>query len=100
MEPPNKGHFKASHVVLCSEVVLFSEVVFILWERYFKSVLYREVVPFLEGPLSEVPLYWLRLRTTVLMGYGVVLIQHHGLGVRTEALGSSDCRQPFQTPEI
>ena len=25
-EPPNKGHFGASHVVLCNEVVLFSEV--------------------------------------------------------------------------
>ena len=33
-EPPNKGHFRASHVVLCREVVLFSEVqnVLVLWE--------------------------------------------------------------------
>ena len=26
VEPPNKGHFRAGHVVLCREVVLFSEV--------------------------------------------------------------------------
>ena len=58
MEPPNKGHFGSSHVnILCREVVLFLEIL-VLWECYtLKSVLYREVVPFSEGPLSEVPLY-------------------------------------------
>ena len=36
---PSKGHFGASHVVLCREVVLFSEVqsVLVLWERYFEE---------------------------------------------------------------
>ena len=55
VEPPNKGHFGTSHFVLCREGVLFSEVknVLLKWER---GILCREVVPFLEGPLSEVPL--------------------------------------------
>ncbi len=55
VEPPNIGYLGISHFVLCWEVVLFSEVnnVLLLW----KSVLCREVVPFSEGPLLEVPLY-------------------------------------------
>ena len=61
MEPPNKGHFGVSHFVLCREAVFFSEVQNIL-VRYSKSpneeCLYREVIPFLEGPLLEVPLYY------------------------------------------
>ena len=39
VEPPNRGHFGASHVVLCREVVPFSEVqyVLVLWEWYFEE---------------------------------------------------------------
>ncbi len=54
MEPLNKGHFGTSHFVPCREAVLFSEVENVLhihfW-GYWKCPLYREVVPFSEGPL-------------------------------------------------
>ena len=67
VEPPNKGHFRTSHFVLCREAVLSSVVkkVLALWkdghlgagnvsfiERSFPSC------PLFGGsPLSEVPLY-------------------------------------------
>ncbi len=58
------GHFGTSHFVPCREVVLFSEL-----EMYcvctlgdIGSVLCREVVPFSEGPLLEVPLYYITTR--------------------------------------
>ena len=43
----------------CREVVLFLKVqnVLVLWEWYFKECLLQRGHPFLEGPLSEVPLY-------------------------------------------
>ena len=39
VEPSNKGHFGASHVVLCRKLVLFSEVqnVLVQWEWYFEE---------------------------------------------------------------
>ena len=60
MESPNKGHFGTSHValvliVLCREVVLFSEVqtVLVPWEWYFE-----ELVSFTERlSLSQRVLY-------------------------------------------
>ena len=49
-----KGHFGTNHFVPCREAVLFSEVENVLhihfW-GYWKCPLYREVVPFSEGPL-------------------------------------------------
>ncbi len=38
MEPPSKGHFGTSHVVPCTEAVLFSEVervLLVIWEVSF-----------------------------------------------------------------
>ncbi len=59
MEPPSKGHFGTSHFVPCREAVLFQRL-----KMYCKytfgnigSVICREVVPFSESPLLEVPLY-------------------------------------------
>ena len=49
----NKGHFGAGHVVLCREVVLFSEVVI---GPMWKALSFIKGVPFSEGPLLEVPL--------------------------------------------
>ena len=39
VEPLNKGHFGAKYVVLCREVVLFSEFqnALVLWEWYFEE---------------------------------------------------------------
>ena len=52
VEPPNKWHFGAGHVVLCKEVVLFSEVENVL-------VLSFEECPLQRGcPLSQRVLYW------------------------------------------
>ena len=58
-EPPNKGHFgdTAAASVLISEVGLFSEVKNVHGKGTWRSFFYREVVPFLEGPSLEVPLY-------------------------------------------
>ncbi len=58
VEPSSKGHFGTSHFVSCRKAVLFSEVENVLhihFRGYWKC-LCREVVPFLEGPLLEVPL--------------------------------------------
>ena len=59
VEPPSKGHFGTSHFVPCREAVLFLEVemhcIYTFGE--IGSILCREVVPFSEGPLLEVPLY-------------------------------------------
>ena len=53
VEPPNKGHYEAKEFVPCREVVLISEVK----EHGVETiVLFREVVPISEGPLSEAPL--------------------------------------------
>ena len=51
VEPPNKGHFGASHVVLYREAVLFSEVqnVMVLWEWYFEECPLQRGRPFLGG---------------------------------------------------
>ncbi len=60
VEPPNKGHLGISHFVLCWEVVPLSEVknaLLLYGKGVQRSVLCREVSPFSEGPLSEVPLY-------------------------------------------
>ena len=45
------GYFGASHVVLCREAVLFSEVqyVYMLWERYFEECPLQRSRPFLRG---------------------------------------------------
>ena len=48
VEPLNKGHFGASHVVLCREVVLFSEVQNV-WEWYFEECPLQRGCPFLGG---------------------------------------------------
>ncbi len=56
-ETLNKGHLGISHFVLCEEVVLLSEEDHCYGKGVQKSVLSREVVPFSEGPLTEVPLY-------------------------------------------
>ena len=48
VEPPNKGHFGISHVVLCREVVLFSEVQNV-WEWYFEECPLQRGCPFLGG---------------------------------------------------
>ena len=47
VEPPNKEHFGACHVVLCRGIVLFSEVqnVF-LWEWYFEECPLQRGCPF------------------------------------------------------
>ena len=60
MEPPNTGHFGAGQVVLCREVVLFSEVQNDYENGTFEksSFIKIEVIPFSEGPLSEFPLYY------------------------------------------
>ena len=51
VEPLNKGHFGASHIVLCREVVLFSEVhnMLVLWEWYFEECTLQRGRPFLGG---------------------------------------------------
>ena len=51
VEPSNKGHFRASHVVLCREVILFLEVqnVLALWEWYFEECPLKRGRPFLGG---------------------------------------------------
>ncbi len=59
VEPSSKGHFETSHFVPCREVVLFLEVENVLIAHVYtfgdiRSVLCREVVPFLEGSLLEV----------------------------------------------
>ncbi len=85
MEPPSKGHFGTSHFVPCSSVVVhISEV-----EMYciytlgnIGSVLCREVVPFSEGPLLEVPLYsetWsLSIMDTIGTGQRVLITHFRG----------------------
>ena len=64
VELPIKGHFGAtcSCFVPCREAVLFSEVESVLSPYKsilhvgdMESVLCNDVVPFLEGPLTEVP---------------------------------------------
>ena len=51
MEPLNKGHFRASHVVLCRGVVLFLEVqnALVPWERYLEECPLQRGRPFLKG---------------------------------------------------
>ena len=57
VEPPSKRHFGISHFVLCSEVVLFSEVKNVR-EKGPKERPLLGGCPFLGGFfLSEVPLY-------------------------------------------
>ena len=55
-----KVNLGPGHVVLCREVVLFSEVqnALVLWERYFEECPLQRGCPFLGGSfnLSEVPL--------------------------------------------
>ena len=48
VEPPNKGHFGASHVVLCREAVLFRNVL-VLWGRYSEECPLQKDHPSLGG---------------------------------------------------
>ena len=56
---PCKGHFGTSHFAQCIERLhdLFSKVYCKYTFGDMRSVLCRDIVPFLDGPLLEVPLY-------------------------------------------
>ena len=55
VEPPNKGDYGADNCVPCREFIPISEALK-CFSMGLKQVLCREVIPILEGPLSEVPL--------------------------------------------